>query len=135
MYQSTHSILLFDGICNLCNGVVQFIIKRDKKGIFRFASLQSDIGQELLAKYGLPTDAINTIVLIENGQAYTHSSAALKIAPHLSILWIWIKLLWIFPAFIRDWIYNWIAKNRYRWFGKQESCMLPKQEWKGRFLQ
>lgn len=135
MYQSTQPILLFDGICNLCNGVVQFIIKHDMKGIFRFASLQSDIGQELLAKYGLPTDAISTIVLIENGQAYTHSSAALKIAPHLSILWIWTKLLWIFPAFIRDWIYNWIAKNRYRWFGKQESCMLPKEEWKGRFLQ
>ena len=134
MYHSSHPILLFDGVCNLCNGVVQFIITRDHKAIFRFASLQSDIGQSLLIQYGLPIDEINTIVLIENGQAYTHSTAALKMASHLGIFWIWTKLLWLFPAFFRDWVYSGVAKNRYRWFGKQETCLLPKAEWKGRFL-
>lgn len=134
MHQPSHPILLFDGVCNLCNGVVQFIIKRDKKAVFRFASLQSTIGKELLKQYGLPCDEINTIVLIENDQAYTHSTAVLKMASNLSIFWIWTKLLWLLPAFIRDWGYNCVARNRYRWFGQQESCMLPRPEWKERFL-
>lgn len=134
MHQSDPPILLFDGVCNLCNGVVQFIIKRDKKRIFRFASLQSDIGGELLVQYGLPIDKVDTIVLIENNQAYTRSTAALRVAPHLNGFWSWTKLLWLFPAFIRDWCYDFIARYRYRWFGKRERCLLPREEWRGRFL-
>ena len=128
------AILLFDGVCNLCNGFVQFMLLRDKAGYFQFASLQSEAGQQLLEQYGLDTDALNTVVLIENGQAYTHSAVALRVAPHLDGFWSWAKIFWIIPAGLRDRIYNWVARNRYRWFGKQESCMLPRPEWQGRFL-
>ncbi len=136
MMDSLHStpILIFDGLCNLCNGLVQFIIQRDHKGIFRFASLQSENGKKLLAQYGLPIDTIDTLVLIENNEAYIRSTAALKIAPYLSGFWIWTKLLWLFPTFIRDWGYDFIARYRYRWFGKRERCMLPREEWRERFL-
>ncbi len=132
---SARPIVLFDGVCNLCNGIVQFLIQRDTKGIFRFASLQSDIGKTLLAQYNLSIDAMNTIVFIENKQAFTHSTAALKIASHLGLLWSWTKLFWLLPKTLRDIGYNWISNNRYRWFGKKEQCMLPRKEWKNRFLE
>jgi len=128
------TIVLFDGVCNLCNGVVQFIIQRDAKGVFQFASLQSDIGRQLLLKNKLAGDTINTIVLIQGDHVFTQSSAALKIGGQLGVLWLWTQFLWVFPKFFRDRVYDWVAANRYRWFGKQENCMIPKEEWKGRFL-
>lgn len=127
-------ILLFDGVCNLCNGFVQFILLRDPRGVFRFASLQSDTGQLLLEKYGLDSESLNTVVLIKGGKAYTHSEVALEVAPQLQGFWQWVALFRLVPRSVRDAIYNWIAKNRYRWFGKQDACMLPRAEWKARFL-
>jgi predicted DCC family thiol-disulfide oxidoreductase YuxK len=127
-------ILLFDGVCNLCNGFVQFILLRDPRGVFRFASLQSDTGQLLLEKYGLDSESLNTVVLIKGGKAYTHSEVALEVAPQLQGFWQWVALFRLVPRSVRDAIYNWIAKNRYKWFGKQDACMLPRAEWKARFL-
>lgn len=129
-----HPVILFDGICNLCNNAVQFVLKHDKKKLFRFASLQSDFGKSILIKYGLPTDNFNSFVLILNGKAYTKSTAALSVAKMLSGP---IKVLYgfiIVPAFIRNGVYNVIARNRYKWFGKKESCMLPSPDVAARFL-
>ena len=127
-------IILFDGVCNLCNVAVQFAIERDPKAIFRFASLQSDFGQSILAQNVVDTEGGGTIILLENGKVYDRSTAALRVARRLSG---WIKYAYVFiivPKFIRDFVYKIIAKNRYRWFGKQESCWLPTKELKARFL-
>lgn len=125
MKDQDHPILLFDGVCNLCNGFVQFVIKRDKKAVFRFAALQSDLGKELSATAGLPAHSMDTVVLYENNRFYTHSDVGLRVARRLNGLWPLAYALVIIPKFIRDGIYNWVAKNRYRWFGKRESCMVP----------
>ena len=130
-----HPVLLFDGICNLCNGWVQFVIRHDPAGKFRFAALQSAKGQQLLKQYGLPHEHFTTLVLIENGQVYTRSSAALRIAKQLSGAWPMLYGFAVVPAFLRDGVYNLVAGNRYAWFGKQESCMLPTPELKARFLE
>ena len=127
-------IILFDGICNLCNGAVQFVIKRDPAAIFSFASLQSDVGQQLLKKFDLPGNELNSFVLIQQDKSYTRSTAALKVAKQLKGP---IKLLYgfiIVPVFIRNFVYRIIAANRYRWFGKRDSCMLPSVDLKDRFL-
>ena len=131
---SEHPILLFDGVCNLCNGFVKFVIQRDPQGVFHFASLQSAAGQALLEEYGLAKDTMDTTVLIEKGKAYTHADVALLMGPRLNIWWSWVRLLWIIPRPVRNTVYNWVARNRYRWFGKQEACLLPKPEWKTRFV-
>jgi predicted DCC family thiol-disulfide oxidoreductase YuxK len=128
-------ILLFDGICNLCNGMVQFLIKKDKKNILKFASLQSDRGQELLIKYGLPIHNFDTFVYITNDTYYLRSSAWLKIMKDIGGIW---KLLYVFiiiPVPIRDFVYNMIAQSRYKFFGKMETCMLPTVELRNRFLE
>ena len=127
-------VILFDGVCNLCNRSVQYVIRHDKEGLFRFASLQSDAGQQLLQKYQLPQTSFNSFVLIEEGKAYTRSTAALRVARKLRGL---TKLLYgfiIVPLFIRDGVYNLISRNRYKWFGKKETCMVPTPELKNRFL-
>jgi predicted DCC family thiol-disulfide oxidoreductase YuxK len=131
---TNHSIILFDGICNLCNGSVQFVIKHDKDGHFKFAALQTAAGQNLLKKYFLSSTNLDSFVLIENDKAYTQSTAALRVAKKLNGS---VKLLagfMIVPAFIRDAVYNTIARNRYKWFGKKESCMIPTPELNSRFL-
>ncbi|MCM3116401.1 thiol-disulfide oxidoreductase DCC family protein [Neobacillus sp. MER 74] len=127
-------IILFDGICNLCNNSVQFIIKRDTIGFFKFTSLQSETGQALLKKYGLNKD-LNSFVLLENGKAYVKSSAALRVCSKLGSAWPILSILRFLPPFSRDFLYDIVAKNRYKWFGKKESCMLPLPEWKERFLE
>ncbi|MEY3243158.1 MAG: hypothetical protein RIR11_4597 [Bacteroidota bacterium] len=127
-------LLLFDGVCNLCNGAVQWIIVRDKKAVFQFAALQSDAGQRALNHLGLPTQSFNTIVLIKGDRYLIRSDAALEIAVQLGGFWRLAGIFKIVPRFIRDAVYDFIANNRYRWFGKQEQCMLPRAEWKGRFL-
>ncbi|MGB1121812.1 MAG: thiol-disulfide oxidoreductase DCC family protein [Saprospiraceae bacterium] len=126
-----HPIILFDGVCNLCNGAVQFIIERDKKRQFRFASLQSDFGQQYQQQVGA---AVDSILLVKNDKIYQKSSAALRIARHLDGLWPLLFLFIIVPPFIRNSIYDWIARNRYRWFGKQDSCWLPTPDLKALFL-
>lgn len=127
------AIVLFDGACNMCNHSVQFAIKRDPEGHFKYASLQSELGQELLQHYKLPL-VLDTIVLIENGKAYTHSSAPLRILRKSSTPWSLLYAFIIVPPFIRNGVYRWIAKNRYKWFGKNESCMMPTPELRRRFL-
>jgi len=131
--ESNHSILLFDGVCNLCNNFVQFVIKRDKQQVFRFAALQSDVGQQLLHKYKIPP-TLDTVVLIQDEKAYTHSDVALHVAKKLGGVWPLIFIFVLIPSFIRNPIYNWIAKNRYRWFGKQKECMIPTPSLKALFL-
>ncbi|MCK0159653.1 thiol-disulfide oxidoreductase DCC family protein [Allomuricauda sp. F6463D] len=128
-------IILFDGVCNLCNSSVQFVIKRDKKDLFRYAALQSDIGQQLVAQRHIDTLTIDSIILIEPGVAYyTKSDAALEIAKDLGGLWKLTAIFAWIPTSVRNVIYDFVAKNRYKWFGKKESCMIPTPELKAKFL-
>lgn len=130
-------IILFDGVCNLCNSTIQFIIKRDKNTIFRYASLQSNFGKKLLLKHqsSLP-NTLDSIILINTTQnkAYYKSSAALQIAKHLNGLYPILYVGMVLPTWIRDSIYSFIAKNRYKWFGKLEQCSIPSPELKKLFL-
>jgi len=123
-------IVLFDVVCNLCNGFVQFVLKRDRHGRFRFASLQSDTARRLLQEDW----ATETVVLIQGGTAFRKSAAALRIARGLRFPWPFLYGLVVVPRPLRDWIYTWVARHRYGWFGKRESCMVPRPEWKNRFL-
>jgi len=129
------AVMLFDGVCNLCNGAVQFIVRRDSAGSIRFAALQSDAASKILAENGLPTDYLKTIVLVEDGRAYTHSTAALRIARRLSGAWplFYYLFVWV-PRPLRDLVYNLVARNRYRLFGRSEACMVPTPELRARFL-
>jgi predicted DCC family thiol-disulfide oxidoreductase YuxK len=127
-------IILFDGVCNLCNGFVQFILKRDKSKTFQFASLQSIYGVGLSAHFGLPVTSQETIVLYDGQKIVTESDAVIKIASSLSGIWKITIVLLIIPRFIRNWIYRLIARNRYKLFGKREQCMVPSEDVKGRFL-
>lgn len=131
---SDHPIILFDGVCNFCNGAVNFIIKHDKKRIFRYAPLQSEIGQQLLQQHGFSTANLDSFVLIDNGKAYQKTTAALHLYPKLGGIWKLMNILWIFPPFIRNAGYNIIAANRYKWWGKKETCMIPSQEVRSLFL-
>lgn len=127
-------IILFDGVCNLCNGAVQFIITRDPQARISFAALQSSIGQKLLERHKLPKSDFDTFIMIENGKIRTKSTAALKTLRYLNGAWKWAYLLIVIPKPLRDAIYSYIAKNRYKWFGKQEYCMIPNKDTKKRFL-
>jgi len=129
-----HPVILFDGVCNFCNSAVNFVIKRDKKKQLFFAALQTDIGKKLLEQYSLPTDVMQSIVFIENGKAYTRSTAALRICRYLSALWPLCYGAIIVPNFIRNAIYDWIAKRRYKWFGVRNECMIPTPDVQARFL-
>ncbi len=128
-------IILFDGVCNLCNSAVNFIIKRDKNDVFRYASLQSEVGRALAKERGVDSSKLDTILLIEPSIVYYHkSTAALQIAKQLSGGYPLLSIFLIFPKFLRDWIYDIIAKNRYKWFGKRESCVIPTPELKALFI-
>ena len=129
-----HPVILFDGVCNFCNSAVNFTLKRNTKADIRFAPMQSDAGLKLLQQYHLPVDDMQSFVFIENGVAYKQSTAALKVCRHLSGLWPLCYGFIIVPKFIRDGIYNWIAKNRYKWFGVKQACMIPSPEVRARFL-
>ena len=132
--RSTHSIIIFDGVCNLCNGAVNFVIKRDPRNVFKFTPLQEKQGVLLLKKHAVDTQKLDSIVLIENGNVYIKSSAALRIARKMSNLWPLFFVLLIIPSFIRDGVYDFIAKNRYKWFGKKEQCMIPTPGFREKFL-
>ena len=133
MNAPAHPIVLFDGVCHFCTASVQFIIKRDPSGQFQFASQQSNAGRALLAKAGLP-ETMDTFVLVESDHTYTRSTAALKVAAKLSGAWWLCGIFWIVPRFVRDACYSVVARNRYRWFGKHESCWVPTPEIRARFL-
>jgi len=132
--QLTHSIILFDGVCNLCNGAVNFVIKRDPGNVFKFTPLQEKQGVLLLKKHAIDAQKLDSIVLVENKKVYTKSSAALRIARKLSGLWPLFFVLLIIPSFIRDGVYDFIAKNRYKWFGKKEQCIIPTPGLREKFL-
>ena len=131
---SSDPTILFDGVCNFCNGAVNFIIKRDKKSRIKFAALQSGAGRQLLKEYDLSANIFNSFIFIEEGIVYSHSTAALKVCKYLTAWWPLLYGFIIVPKFIRDGIYKWIAKNRYKWFGRQEQCMIPRPEIRDRFL-
>jgi len=130
----TRLIILFDGVCNLCNAGIQSVIKKDKKKKFRFASLQGEKGQALLREFNLAGPHLDSFVLIEGDKAYTRSTAALRIAKLTGGFWKILYGLIIVPRFIRDAVYNMIARNRYKWFGKKDECMIPTPELRDRFL-
>jgi predicted DCC family thiol-disulfide oxidoreductase YuxK len=128
-------IVLFDGVCNLCDNAVQFIIKHDKKDIFRFASLQSEIGQEIIKHIGIDASKIDSIILYEPGIAYYYKSeAALHIAEDLKGVVSVMTVFKLLPARFSNYFYDYIARNRYRWYGKKQNCMIPTSELKAKFL-
>ena len=128
------NIIFFDGVCNLCNGSVHFIIKRDPNAIFRFASLQSEFGTAVAQKHGISSENPESVLLLKNGKLLRKSSAALAIATELSGIWKTLTIFRFLPKNMRDRIYDWIAHNRYKWFGKRDECIVPTEEIKGRFI-
>ena len=128
-------MILFDGVCNLCNYSVQLVIKNDPDSIFRFAPLQGKIAHQLIDDMEIELDGIGSIVLIENEECHIRSTAALRIARKMKWPWAWCWYLIVFPKGLRDLVYNWVARNRYNWFGKKGACMVPSEELKFRFLE
>lgn len=132
---SEKKIILFDGVCNLCNRSIQFVIKRDTNDEFRFATLQGKIGQRLAQERNIDISKVDSIILIEPGVAYyTKSTAALKIGQSFGGFWKMIRVLNLIPSTLRDIVYDWVAKNRYAWYGKQDACMIPTPELQAKFL-
>ena len=128
-------IILFDGVCNLCNSSIQYVIKHDRKDIFRFTALQSDLGQEILNHIGIDRKNIDSIILYEPGVAYFYkSSAAIEIAKDLGGIFTLAGIFRFIPDFLRNTLYDYVARNRYKWYGKQEACMIPTPELKAKFL-
>jgi len=127
-------IILFDGVCNLCNSSVNFIIDKDVRNVFKFASLQSETGTKLIKNYNLTAENIDSVILIDNDRAYIKSDAALMIAAELGGVYKILSFMRIIPKFIRDFFYDIIARNRYRWFGKKDVCRIPTPELKSKFL-
>ena len=129
------AIVLFDGVCNLCSGFVQFILPRDDEGKYRFASLQSDVGRALLAEHDLPRDELDSVVLIEGGESYVKSAAILRIATGLGGVYRLLSPFRYLPRSVRDRLYDFVADHRYRWFGKKDRCMMPSEDVQSRFLE
>lgn len=129
-----NNIIIFDGVCNLCNWTVRFIIKRDPYATFKFASLQSAFGITVLQEYGYAPEIPESVLLLKDGEILSKSDAALAIASEFTRVWKLLTVLRIIPKRIRDSIYDWIARNRYRWFGKRDVCMVSIDEFKGRFI-
>ncbi|CAL2061503.1 thiol-disulfide oxidoreductase DCC family protein [Tenacibaculum sp. 190524A05c] len=134
-FPKNKKIILFDGVCNLCNQTVLRVIKLDKKDKFRFTSLQSETGKAIINHLGIDTSKVDSIILYEPNQAYyIKSSAALKIIGNFGGIWEVSKFLLFFPPLIRDFVYDIIAKNRYKWFGKKDQCMIPTPDLLSKFL-
>jgi predicted DCC family thiol-disulfide oxidoreductase YuxK len=128
-------IILFDGVCNLCNSSVQYVIKHDKKDEFRFVAIQSELGRKIIKHIGISQKNIDSVIFYKPGKVYYYkSSAALEIAKSLGGIFTYATIFRIIPSGIRDFLYDYIAKNRYKWFGKNESCMIPTPELKSKFL-
>lgn len=130
----SRALLLFDGVCTLCNGVVNFVLDADSEGYYRLGALQSEAARPYLQVHGLDPKELNTVVLIENGRLYTRSTAALRVLRHLDAPWPLLYGLIAVPRALRDWVYDWIAENRYAWFGRREECRVPTSEEQARFL-
>jgi len=128
-------IILFDGVCNLCDSLVRYIISRDKNDVFRFVSIQSELGNRIMKHIGLDSKTLDTIVLYEPRLAYyTKSNAVMEIAKHLGGPASLLSAFWFIPKFLRDPIYEFVAKNRYKWYGKKTECMVPSERLKKKFL-
>ena len=128
-------LVLFDGVCNLCNASVKYIIKHDKKDVFRFTALQSEVGQMLIEKFNIDTVNTDSIILYsEKKGIYYKSTAALKIASYLGFPLNFLVIFLVIPPFIRNWVYDYIAKNRYKWYGKRETCIIPTPELRKKFI-
>ncbi len=129
------SYIFFDGVCNLCNGFVQFVITRDKQEKFKFSSLQSQAAEKMLKPFDFPLDELKTIILLQDGKIYLRSRAVLRIASQLGGSWKLSALLYVFPSFLSDAVYNLVSKYRYKLFGKRDSCMIPSPELKSRLIE
>jgi predicted DCC family thiol-disulfide oxidoreductase YuxK len=134
MSDSIGPVVVFDGVCGLCNATVDFLMRRDRRKRLRFASNQSAAGRALLARFGVDPEDVRTVYLIEGDRLSRKSSAALRIARTLGLPWKLAYALVIVPRFLRDAVYDWVARNRYKWFGKKETCRLPTPEERARFL-
>lgn len=134
MQQEARNIIFFDGVCNLCNSSVQFILKRDTRQQFHFASLQSDFASDYLKSFTNLPENLDSIVYVEGNNAYYKSTAVFRIAHRLGGLYRFVNIFKVFPRKFTDWLYDLIADNRYRWFGRKESCMVPDPSVKSRFL-
>ena len=132
--EAHNSVILFDGICNFCSDSVKFIVKRDPMGKFKFAPLQSETATDLIAKFDIDNENLDSIILFEDNTYYIKSTAVLKIAKQLNALWSLIYVFIIIPRPIRDYFYDIVATNRYRWFGRKEQCMVPNADIEKRFL-
>ncbi len=136
MDRKSEKIVLYDGVCNLCDGAIRFILPRDTRGNLRFASLQGEFARAILTRHGIPISEIpESLILVENDRVFLYSDGALRIARNLDWPWRALAGFLLVPRPIRDGIYRWVARNRYRWFGKQETCLLPSAKWKARFLE
>jgi predicted DCC family thiol-disulfide oxidoreductase YuxK len=134
-YHHRRPIILFDGVCNLCNASVLFILQQEREPSFQFASIQSEAGRKLLQACGLPEDDRQSVILIEQGTFYSGSTAALRIGRQLKLPWsVFSCVAWLVPRSIRDWVYRQVATHRYHWFGKRDACMVPTEELRARFL-
>ncbi len=129
------AIVLFDGVCNFCNGSVNFVLRRDPKGVFRFAALQSDSGRRVLEQAGIADHGLDGLVLVEGNEVSVKSTAALRISRRLGNLWPLTAVFLLVPRVIRDWAYDWFAARRYRWFGQRDECMIPTPEMRTRFIE
>ncbi|MCC6490725.1 MAG: thiol-disulfide oxidoreductase DCC family protein [Candidatus Hydrogenedentes bacterium] len=130
-----HPVILFDGVCNLCNASVQFVIRHDGSGRFRFAPLQSETGRNLLDRCGCAGGDLASVVLVEGDRCYRESTAALRVLRGCDGLWRMLYVGIVIPRFLRDAMYRLVARNRYRWFGTREQCMIPTPELRTRFLE
>ena len=128
------SLVLFDGLCNLCNGFVQFVIARDPHARFRFGALQSASARRVLELHETPDPLPDSIVLVEDGKVYTQSTAALRIARHLTFPFPLAFALILVPRPLRDWVYAWVARHRFHWFGRRDRCMVPTPALRSRFM-
>ena len=135
MHKEISKILLFDGVCNLCSGAVLFVINRDKKKQIKYAAIQSEPGKMLLKKYNIEATYLGSLIFIDEGKAYIKSTGALRLCRYLTGLWPLAYVLIFIPSFIRNAVYDLVAKHRYRWFGKKDTCLLPSVELKSLFLE
>ncbi|MFC2130771.1 thiol-disulfide oxidoreductase DCC family protein [Bacteroidota bacterium] len=136
MYKKENPLIIFDGICNLCNSTIEFVIKEDKKKIFRFSSMQSVYAKDVLLNFRLNIKADNSVILIDKGKVYTKSTAIIRILKKLGFYYrVFAYLMFIIPAPLRNLLYNFISYNRYKWFGKRKNCTVPQKELEDRFYQ
>ena len=133
-FMNIQSVILFDGVCNFCNAAVNFVIRKNKRGDLRYAAVQTEAGKRILQKYGMDSESRYSFIFVEDGKAYLRSTAALKLSRHLKGLWPLCYGFMVVPVFIRDGLYNWIARNRYQWFGGRKECMVPSAELRAKFL-